>query len=143
MKQLGWTSIVQSKKLIEAGLDPNTADMGYVGSINAELSLACYIDVKERFKDKKSDFFKVTPCWSLGALIELLPPYLFEFERGIDLNIYRNLNGKGWHVSYMPNNIFDLQKDKFRQISNGDSTVETTVNMIIWLLENGHIKKGV
>lgn len=82
------------------------------------------------------------PCWSLGALLEVMPPYLFEFERGIDLNIYRNLNGKGWHVSYMPNNDESMQKDKFRQITNGGTPIEAAYNMVVWLLENGYIKKG-
>lgn len=69
-----------------------------------------------------------------------MPPYLFEWERGIDLNIYRNLNGKGWHVSYMPNNIESMQKDKFRQITNGNTPLEAAFNMVVWLLENGYIK---
>lgn len=28
-KPLGWTTIEEAKKLVEAGLDPNTADMSY------------------------------------------------------------------------------------------------------------------
>lgn len=55
--------------------------------------------------------------------------------------MYRNLNGKGWHTSYMPNNINDMQKDKFRQITNGDTPIEAVYNMIVWLLENNLIKQ--
>lgn len=65
-----------------------------------------------------------------------MPPYLFEFERGIDLNIYPNLNGKGWHCSYMPNNIENMKKDKFKQITNGDNPVDAAFEMICWLKEN-------
>jgi hypothetical protein len=67
-----------------------------------------------------------------------MPPYLFEWERGIDLNIYRNLNGKGWHVSYMPNNINDMKKDKFRQITNGN-LIDAAFEMICWLIEQKRI----
>jgi hypothetical protein len=33
-----------------------------------------------------------------------------------------------------------MQKDKFRQITNGDTTLEAAYNMVVWLLENGYIK---
>jgi hypothetical protein len=133
MKQLGWTSLEQSEKLIEAGLDPNTADMFYIFYPFVQDIAGLGIGKPE----EKGD----TPCWSLGALLELMPPYLFDFSRGIDLNIYRNLNGVGWHVSYLPNNIFDLQVDKFRQITNGHNAIDSAVEMIIWLLEQNYIKK--
>lgn len=121
-----YTTIEQSKKLIELGLNPDTADMCIWES---EGKLYVYVH--------KPDDINCIPCWSLGALLEVMPPYLFEFERGIDLNIYRNLNGKGWHVSYMPNNDESMQKDKFRQITNGGTPIEAAYNMVCWLLENG------
>lgn len=126
---MDYTTISQSKQLIEAGLEIDTADKYFnCGDSN---------DVREL---KSCLFLKDVdiPCWSIEALSELLPPYLFEFERGIDLNIYRNLNGKGWHVSYLPNNTESLLKDKFRQISNGNTLIEAVYNMILWLLENNH-----
>jgi hypothetical protein len=95
--------------------------------------------VLESYKNTQAVYL---PCWSLGALLEVMPPYLFEFERGIDLNIYRNLNGNGWHVSYMPNNDESMQKDKFRQITNGETPIDAAYNMVVWLIENGYINKG-
>lgn len=91
---------------------------------------------------KEDVLFTSIDCWSLTALLELMPPYLFERKRGIDLNIYRNINDKikGWHVSYMPNNIIDMQKDKFRQITNGDNPIDAAFQMVCWLIEQGHIK---
>ncbi len=128
MKQLGWTSLDQSKKLVEAGLDPDTADMFYIFDPFVQDIAGLGIGVPEEKED--------IPCWSLGALIELMPPYLFDFNRGIDLNIYRNMNGVGWHVSYLPNNI-----DDFRRITNGHNAIDSAVEMIIWLLEQGYINK--
>ena len=132
-----YTSIEQSKKLVELGLNPDTADMWWT-PLNWQLT-EYYVEVKQ---DGINTPKNPLPCWSLGALLEVMPPYLFEFERGIDLNIYRNLNGKGWHVSYMSNTIEGMQKDKFRQITNGETSIDAAYNIVVWLLENGYIKKG-
>lgn len=138
---MNYTSIEQVKHLLELGLNSSTADMFYPWHI---------ADEEDTFEDGylldtpmigKYGSRGTIPCWSLTALLELMPPYLFEWERGIDLNIYRNLNGKGWHVSYMPNNINDMQKDKFRQITNGDTLMDAAYNMVCWLVEQGFIKK--
>ena len=135
-----YTSLKQSKKLVELGLKPETADMSYnFDDGNYYINTGPY---SGWVVPKWSNPNLVLPCWSVSALMELLPPHLFEFERGLDLNIYRNLNGKGWHVSYMPNNIENMKKDKFRQISNGDTPIEAVYNMIVWLLENNYIKKN-
>lgn len=121
------TSQEQSQKLIELGIDVNTADMLY--NVLGE----SYVR-----HDTPIDKYH-TPAWSLSALLELMPSYLFEFERGIDFNIYPNLNGKGWHCSYMPNNIEDMKKDKFKQITNGDNPVDAAFEMVCWLKENGKL----
>ena len=123
-------------KLAKLGLDSSTADMCYK-SMGKGLFIQDPIVIDENYL-----LINDIPCWSIEALSELLPPYLFEFERGIDLNIYRNLNGKGWHVSYLPNNTESLLKDKFRQISNGNTLIEAVYNMILWLFENNLIRNG-
>ena len=129
------TSIEQSKKLIELGIDVKSADMFwdtlFAKKPEAQVNNHHYID-------EYDDEHRV-PAWSLSALLRLMPPYLFEFERGIDLNIYPNLNGKGWHCSYMPNNIESLKKDKFRQITNGDNPIDAAFEMVCWLKENNKI----
>jgi len=109
------TSIEQSKKLLSLGLDPCTADMWYSYYGNSKYNPTIAYEGQQWFLCQiRNSLHDDIPCWSLTALFELMPPYLFELERGIDLNIYRNINSKGWHVSYMPNNIIDMQKDKFR-----------------------------
>ena len=125
------TSQEQSQKLIELGIDVNTADM--------------YYDVNSYGIQSKPEvavgkvWSKDIPAWSLTALLRLMPPYLFDFERGIDLNIYPNLNGNGWHCSYMPNNIESIKKDKFKQITNGDNPVDAAFEMVCWLKENNEL----
>jgi len=131
-----YTTIEQSKKLLELGMNPETADMNYY----YQSDVRKYITVPMADKPFDEDDL---PCWSLSALLEVMPPYLFEWERGIDLNIYRSLNGKGWHVSYMPNNINDMQTDKFRQITHGDTPIEAAFNMVVWLLEHNLIQNVI
>lgn len=59
---LGWTTVEQSKKLLEAGLDIQTADMHFWES---EGKVYTYIG--------RGDDNNCQPCWSLGKLIDLMP----------------------------------------------------------------------
>ena len=62
------TSIIQSKKLIAAGLNPETADMIYV-SISDITNLPQYIlEVRNIIKNFNKDEI---PAWSLSSLIEI------------------------------------------------------------------------
>lgn len=118
-----YTDLEQSNKLAEI-LPIESADMFCRNN---------GVDVKLMWEHNAQ---KVTnPCWSLAALLNILPPYLFEFKRGIDLNVYPNLNGKGWHCSYMPNCIENMEKDKFKLITSEDTLVDACVEMIMKLHE--------
>ena len=140
-----FTDIEQSKNLAEI-LPVESADMWwaerYAGQtttdghyILAEKPV-CYLSFpKPSEYNCSKDIIKDIPCWSLAALLSILPPYLFEFERGIDLNVYPNLNGKGWHCSYMPNYIENIEKDKFKLITSEDSLVDACYEMILKLHE--------
>ena len=123
------TSIEQSKKLIELRIDVNSADMVYHKELNGTYSLRVVDNVL------KYDI----PAWSLSALLELMPSYLFEFERGIDLNLYPSINRKVWLCSYMPNVVENMKTDKFKQITHADSLVDAVYDMIIWLKENNYL----
>lgn len=124
------TSLEQSKKLIELGIDVSTADMFWKNGVSDK-----YIQCFTPFVSSGTniDYDYDIPAWSLSALLELMPPYLFEFERGIDLNIYPNLSGKAWHCSYMPNAVENMENDKFKQITNGDNLVDACYEMILKL----------
>lgn len=137
------TDIEQSKKLAEI-LPLESADMRYGYMAPYEYSDRMFdggydkVPYPKDFLLKNPNFSAneydgELPAWSLSALVNILPPYLFEFERGIDLNIYPNLNGKGWHCSYMPNNIENMKTDKFKLITSKDTLIDTCVEMIIKL----------
>ena len=128
-----YTDVEQSKKLAKI-LPLESADMSYtiIHNIGQE-PYHCNVPIVAGADHKD------IPCWSVAALLDLLPPYLYEFDRGIDLNIYRNLNGKGWHCSYMPNCIENMKKDKFKLITNGDNLVDACYKMILELKERSLI----
>ena len=122
-----FTDLEQSKKLAEI-LPIESADMCYrIVAYNPDDTHVyqpyCFVGTLE------SDI----PCWSLASLLSVLPTYLFEFDRGIDLNVYPNLNGRGWHCSYMPNCIENMKTDKFKLITNGDTLVDACYEMILKL----------
>ena len=123
------TSIEQSKRLIELGIDVNSADMVFHKNLDGTYNLRVVDNVL------KYDI----PAWSLSALLELMPSYLFEFERGIDLNFYPAINHKTWLCSYMPNVIENMKTDKFKQITHADSLVDAVFDMIVWLKENNYL----
>lgn len=136
----GWTTIEQSKILLNAGLDPNTADMYY----SAYITYANGKPVREPkydliaypYKDKSSmvvGFTKVDyiPCWSLGALEELMP---------------KSLN---WHsLIIIGNQVIYASIEEW--VHNGKTTheccentlIDSVISMVIWLLENNYIEKG-
>ena len=122
-----FTDLEQSKKLAEI-LPIESADMCYrIVAYNPDDTHVyqpyCFVGTLE------SDI----PCWSLASLLSVLPTYLFEFDRGIDLNVYPNLNGRGWHCSYMPNCIENMKTDKFKLITSGDTLVDACYEMILKL----------
>lgn len=78
---IGYTTIEQSKKLIELGIDVDTADMYYFPNLKTPGVLS-YSQMLEHFKAKQSelndsginaDVPDLLPCWSTEALLKLLP----------------------------------------------------------------------
>lgn len=107
------TDINQSKKLIELGIDINTADMLWtydfiVNDING-LNV-----ISEQLKPEEKDI----PAWSLTALMELIPPG--------NILLRDALNGK-----YKCINTIDSDY--------GDNPVDVAFEMVVWLKQNGKI----
>ena len=123
MKELlGWTTIEQSKKLIEAGLDPNTADMW----ISPQSKYVGNIEMKPHYK--------VYHSWSLGRLIGLIPD---NYRIALDINYQR----------FSVSNEFSLSKRRNIHSSvcvfhtDNLNFIDSVVEAIIWLLENNNINK--
>ena len=114
------TSIEQSKKLIELGIDRNTADMCYkcLGEDPYDLIVRPYSDWKEEYKVLlKSGDAKVYPAWSLTALLKLIPKSIISTPNPLSTN-------------YCCRNVeFDME-------FYADNPVDAVFTMVCWLLEN-------
>ena len=107
------TTIEQSKKLIELGIDINTADMLWtydfvVSDING-LNV-----ISEQLKPEENDI----PAWSLSALLELIPPGNILLRDALSKN-------------YKCINIVD--SDLY------DNPLDAVFEMVCWLKENKKI----
>ena len=102
------TSIEQSKKLLELGVDVNTADMYYEEVCNLPKAIVGnYILHNQCMEDK--DYKKLSnpvlsPAWSLAALLDVLPKNL-DIGRPV---LATNYKGYYW-VSYFD----EYMKEKF------------------------------
>ena len=124
------TSINQSKKLIELGIDINTADMVY-----------CIELYKEGWK-YSNEAYPIDgtlerddiPAWSLSALLGLMPK-LYEFENdpndgGCQPNLCKGWDNNQWHIVYR-SSIYITEWY--------DDPIDAAFEMIVWLKENGKI----
>lgn len=123
------TSIEQSKKLLELGVDVNTADMYYEEVCNLPKAIVGnYILHNQCMEDK--DYKKLSnpvlsPAWSLTALLDVLPKNL-DIGRPVLATNYR---GYYW-VSYFD----EYMKEKFTsKIYN--NPIDACYEMIIKLNE--------
>jgi len=116
-----YTIIEQSKKLVELGLNPDTADMCY-STFGVE---AHPLHLILKNKDK------LMPCWSLGALLEIMPE--------IDNQLPSLRKYKNYYCVVYSDNVTRLGDNQWQ---NGKTTTEAAFEMVCWLLENGYIEKG-
>ncbi len=124
-----YTTTEQSKKLVELGLNPDTADMSIVKDNTYCNGLAAFNGVTlcqnyHEIKDKTN----YIPCWSLGALLEVMPD-------GVQTN--SNRTGVSVDITFVHNGVVT---DNHRVKNN--TYIEAAYNMVVWLLENGYIQKG-
>lgn len=71
------TSIEQSKRLLELGLNPYTSDMCWLSTSDVLPVSIGYIDLEKASEELK---FNTIPSWSLHRLIEILDSPLIEFN---------------------------------------------------------------
>lgn len=111
------TTKEQGKKLIELGIDVNTADMYYYNNDDIPQVISDIKSLKENINPK---FY--TLAWSLSALLNLIP-YLSLNKLCYDTEAWR------CDIHY---NDGDVRKygDTF------DSPIDATYNMLCYLLEN-------
>lgn len=121
-----YTSIEQSKHLLKLGLNPESADMSYFTSYKQGKLYRVYHS-SFAMNDKRQE--GVIPCWSLGALLEVMPNAAMR-----EYNLVRN--SEECYIA------FDDVNKRIHENYEGNTPLEAAYNMVVWLLENGYIEKG-
>ena len=130
------TTIEQSKKLIELGIDVNTADMHYsTWTILNEGEYILSPNQGQTIEELQEDYGnQIIPAWSLSALLGLMPK-LYEFENdpddgGCQPNLCKGWDNNQWHIVYR-SSIYITEWY--------DEPLDAAFEMICWLKENGKI----
>ena len=127
-----YTDLYQSKKLAKI-LPLSTADMCFkcVGEDPYDVVLRPYSEWKEEYKDLLVDKeVDVIPCWSLAALLSIIPQEIFDGEYII--NITEGLDNK-WVLTY---DHFENRNHSYYTLSIGaDNLVDACYEMILKLHE--------
>lgn len=161
-RPLGWTTLDEAKRLVDAGLDPNTADMGYELDTQSPRATS-FTQLEKYFKALYvspiyEPMTKAYPCWSLGALLELIPKLVGERNSSLLYHAYFNFELSPrykyplrWVARYSGSikqkdneGDFDGQtmfsKDVSTEFTYG-AAIETICDTMVFLLENGYIEK--
>ena len=139
-RPLGWTTLEEAKQLMEAGLDPNTADMYYEKTEEEPR----WKSITGKDSAIAMNLFSyrngyVVPCWSIGALIELFPT---DYESNDDrcVNIARRMKSKyypaGWQLYFIG------PVDRKLHSVDESNLIEGVVKTMLLCLEHGLVKKG-
>lgn len=109
------TSLEQSKKLIELGIDIYTADMFWKNGVSDK-----YIQCFTPFVScgTNIDYDYDIPTWSLTALLELIPPG--------NILLRDALSGKYKCINTVDSNLYD-------------NPVDAAFEMVCWLKNNGKL----
>ena len=125
---MNYTSIEQSKKLLELGLSPESADMWWD---ETEKFPRCIKHYHEYLSQKISPI----PCWTIGALLEIIPKkiQLINENNYAEFIIAYPSYSDGHSMGYNRGDI---------PWKYGDTLLDTCYEMVVWLLENNYIEKA-
>lgn len=141
-RPFGWTTIEQSERLVKSGVSPYTGDMCYYRDTLDNCLCLDYNGNEEGFfptleKYEPSDeYFDRKPCWSLFALVSLMPDFIYVYGVDAHDSFLKVCN------SYVCYNHFDTELSHYVNdvmFSEGD-IVSNVVEMILWLIDNKYIK---
>ena len=129
------TSIEQSKKLIELGIDINTADMHYsTWTILNEGEYILSPNQGETIEELQEDYGnQVIPAWSLSALIQVLPITIV--DSWTDYCLMLDIKAK------MPRYVKygDIYHPEFPWDFKKQSLLDSVVESIFWLHNNNYL----
>lgn len=158
-----YTTVEQSNRLIESGLDPKTADMHYsANDVIIDNLPDKHIEAYPMIN--KNDAEYTVPCWSAGCLMSLMPDMIGR-NKEVDengnitykddnkcgasagfLSINKNHEGE-WVFSYDDGWFDCVRMDPEKEdmpynyaIRMNETLIDTAVDMMIWLIENGFVE---
>jgi hypothetical protein len=125
------TSIEQSLKLIELGIDVNTADMYYpnrVSGHNYPLPIECKMGLPLLSQE--------IPAWSLAVLLQVLPLGIYDELDDRDYELEINM------IDKMPRyvRLGDVYHSQFPYDFEKDTLLDNVVESIIWLNNNNYFE---
>ncbi|WP_289713397.1 hypothetical protein [uncultured Muribaculum sp.] len=133
------TTREQSARLLQCGVDPDTADMSWVrGAANVSdgnLSLHPYRRMQRINWQSMRGRSEIAPAWSLSALLGLLPKKIMNGVSRIytvEIAYSHTFNDAPWTINYEGNG---LNKNAH---FNGKSPIEACVKAIEWLTANNY-----
>lgn len=131
-----YTSIEQSRNLLQIGLSPNSADMRYY----------CYQSLGEDFYMTYPDVIeegqilgqKDIPCWSTGALINLLP-YRLEGYDGEETHVSLEIGKRT--IAYVEKFNSDMAETFNEDLPGflGENLCEAAFKAVVYLKEHKRI----
>lgn len=140
------TTKEQSARLLQCGVDPETADMHWHGAIvprggsltsppepseEWDLFNSPYGFMPEEMQKAKlmEDYYEIIPAWSLSALLNLMPRTVTHKGRTNILGLYHEeeKDGRGWNYS-CPGIVYFVE----------DTPFEAVCKMIEWLTANNY-----
>ncbi len=127
---MNYTTIEQSKKLVELGLNPDTADMCW--GIDFESNRYNCSPYPLPWKDYTCNEVYLS-CWSLGALLEVV-----KTRKDCNFITIHSSDSLKWSLN---TSYYELVNWKEKETLE-DTLIEAAYNMVCWLLENGYIQKG-
>ncbi|MBP3732424.1 MAG: hypothetical protein J6I84_04180 [Bacilli bacterium] len=142
---MNYTTLEQSKKLLELGLNPKSADMWYQHtgiSIKDGSQKPIYFPMIIRDNESDDDI----PCWTVGALLEIMPDEIYPkdykdipfwgFSPGLH-KVHHSYDGMDFGTSYyMRYTSEDDGDDRVYKEFEEDTPIKAVYKMVVWLLEN-------
>ena len=131
------TTIEQSKRLLELGLNLNTADMSWtLAPISSEYPHASLIPYS---KTMNRLTYNILPAWSLHRLIAMLPNVIYTTILSVSINYpdIKLIDFEHNSIEYLSTSgcrMFHKNKGKHALYNN-------IIDCIEWLIQEGHFNK--
>ena len=144
------TSIEQSKKLLSLGIDPNTADMWYSYYGNSKYNPTVAYKGQQWFLCQiRNSLHDDIPCWSLAALLNLLPSEFTEkgkySETTYEIYIRKYAlteNVDLYQIAYGNYKFYEDGNTSWKDMINTgekENLIDAVFQMICWLKENNKL----